>query len=54
MTRLPSKYLSSVLQILKEKVRKRQGSDRMKKVVDVVSQSVLEEDSFSGLVNNDW
>ncbi|AES88382.2 hypothetical protein MTR_4g054200 [Medicago truncatula] len=52
--RLPCKDRSSVLKILKKNVRKRQGSDRLKKAVDVVSHSVYDGNSSSDSVNNDW
>lgn len=39
VARLPSKDRSSVLKILRKKVRQRQGSDRLKKAVDIVSQN---------------
>lgn len=54
VARLPCKDRASVLKILKKKVRKHQGSDRLKKVVDVVSQGKSDSLSSSGSVNNDW
>jgi len=54
VARLPSKDRLKVLQILKKKARKRQGSARLKKAVNVVSQSNSNCSSSSGSVNNDW
>jgi hypothetical protein len=54
VARLPGKDRSSVLKILKKKVRQRQGSDRLKKSVNVVSQNISDGSSSSGSVNNDW
>lgn len=54
MVKLPCKDRSSVLKILKKNVRKRQGSDRHKKAVEVVSENVSDGNSSSDSVNNDW
>ncbi|AET02659.2 DUF4283 domain protein [Medicago truncatula] len=54
VAQLPSKDRSTVLHILKSKSRKLQGSDRLKKVVKVVSSGVSEGSSSSRSVNNDW
>jgi len=54
VARLPCKDRTKVLQILKRNARKRQGSARLKKAVNVVSQSNSTGTSSSGSVNNDW
>lgn len=54
VARLPCMDRSSVLKILKNRVRKRQGSARLKKGVDVVALSKSNSPSSSSSVNNDW
>jgi hypothetical protein len=54
VARLPCKDRSNVLKILKKKVRKRQGSNRLKKAVDVVSHRNSNSSCSIGSENNDW
>jgi hypothetical protein len=53
VARLLSKDCSEVLKILKKKVHKRQGKDRLKWLVEVVNQCSSDENSSTSLVNND-
>ena len=52
--RLPSKDRYEVMKILKKKVRKRHGKDRLKRSVEVVNQCSSYENSSMTSVNNDW
>jgi len=54
MARLPNKDRKAVMQILKKKGHKYQGSTQLKKAVRIISKVLSEETSSSSSVNNDW
>ncbi|MCI06207.1 sulfate transporter [Trifolium medium] len=54
MARLPSKDRNEVLKVLKKKVRRRRGGNRMNRSCAVSHQASSEESKSSASVNNDW
>jgi len=54
VARLPNSDRAAVLQILKKKTRRLQGSERLRKAVRMISKDLSDKVASSDLVNKEW